>query len=64
MNAAIEELVAELGDDVVATDDISERYRTDWTGTSPPHPPPSCGLAPPNRSRRRSRSAIATDRPS
>ncbi|MCB0965718.1 MAG: FAD-binding oxidoreductase [Ilumatobacter sp.] len=38
MNAAIEELVAELGDDVVATDDISERYRTDWTGTSPTAP--------------------------
>ena len=38
VNVAIDELVRELGDDVVSIDGVSERYRTDWSGTSPTAP--------------------------
>ena len=35
---AIEALVRELGDDIVSVDDVSERYHSDWSGTSPTAP--------------------------
>ena len=38
VNAAIEELVQRLGGDVVTVGDVSERYHTDWTGSSPTAP--------------------------
>jgi FAD/FMN-containing dehydrogenase len=38
MSPAIDDLLEVLGNDVVTVDEISSRYHTDWTGTSPCEP--------------------------
>ena len=38
MGTPLDELLAELGSDIVTVGDVSERYHTDWTGTSPCEP--------------------------